>query len=350
MNQKLDGSNGNVMNSLGQLHQTVHTKPLIPLVQGVGDTALRVPLVLGLVDVQQVGMAVAHDGVVLPGLRFPCAQQLRVLEVFEPLAGDVDASVLEPVPHTGTVGHGQQESLHLLLEAHRRLVGRHALFEKLAEGQKGLVASLHIPKLQLQGEAVGKVAFVLDAVGPELDVAEAHVHVHVDPLRQCRGGASHCLHQLGRCKSAPAQESAGDALEVLHVEQEVRVLARVSAPGREPRVATPTEAVGVHTAGELQDGVPMHPPFPATSGTGVGFGDNAIVGQGVAIHLLQRTSKHFLAARSCSDGLGLVRVRNCPKVHGGACILELTGGRPQVGELVNGISLTSTLLFRAVCF
>ena len=193
----LDGSNGNVMNSLGQLHQTVHTKPLIPLVQGVGDTALRVPLVLGLVEVQQVGMAVAHDGVVLPGLRFPCAQQLRVLEVFETLAGDVDASVLEPVPHTGTVGHGQQESLHLLLEAHRRLVGRHALFEKLAEGQKGLVASLHIPKLQVQGEAVGKVAFILDAVGPELDVAEAHVHVHVDPLRQCRGGASHCLHQLG---------------------------------------------------------------------------------------------------------------------------------------------------------
>ena len=119
----------------------------------------------------------------------------------------------------------------LLLEAHRRLVGRHALFEKLAEGQKGLVASLHIPKLQVQGEAVGKVAFILDAVGPELDVAEAHVHVHVDPLRQCRGGASHCLHQLGRCKSAPAQESAGDALEdlVLHAEQEVRVLARVSA-------------------------------------------------------------------------------------------------------------------------
>ena len=82
----LDGSNGNVMNSLGQLHQTVHTKPLIPLVQGVGDTALRVPLVLGLVEVQQVGMAVAHNGVALPGLRFPCAQQLRVLEVFEPLA------------------------------------------------------------------------------------------------------------------------------------------------------------------------------------------------------------------------------------------------------------------------
>ena len=40
-------------------------------------------------------------------------------------------------------------------------------------------------------------------------------------------------------------ESAGDALEdfVLHAEQ--GVLARVSAPGREPRVATPTEAVGV---------------------------------------------------------------------------------------------------------
>ena len=132
---------------------------------------------------------------------------------------------------------------------------------------------------------------------------------------------------------------------------EVRVQLRQSQMAEE---ATPPQLsckqLPFHTAGELQDGVPMHPPFPATSGTGVGFGDNAIVGQGVAIHLLQRTSKHFLAARSCSDGLGLVRVRNCPKVHGGACILELTGGRPQVGELVNGISLTFTLLFRAVCF
>ena len=52
-----------------------------------------------------------------------------------PLAGDVDASVLEPVPHTGTVGHGQQESLHLLLEARRRLVGRHGLGRKSPHSQ-----------------------------------------------------------------------------------------------------------------------------------------------------------------------------------------------------------------------
>ena len=204
------------MNSLGQLHQTVPT--LIPLVQGVGDTALRVPLVLGLVEVQQVGMAVAHNSVVLPGLRFPCAQQLRVLKVFEPLAGDVDASVLEPVPHTGTVGHGQQESLHLLLEARCRLVGRHALLKSSQKGRRAWSQVSTFPSSRCRVQPSGKLPLFLM-------------------------GASHCFHQLGRCKSAPAQESAGDALEDLVLQQ-----SRGQGPrsGKCPRArATPTEAVGV---------------------------------------------------------------------------------------------------------